>query len=215
MEHADVAIVIPAFNESATIGRVASQVCSFGQPIVVDDYSSDNTAEIARRGGAIVVQHLSNKGYDAALNTGFETAHKLGFQYIITFDADGQHDPSLLQDFIFHLKQGIYLVLGTRKTKARWAELCFSLYTRIRFGVPDPLCGMKGYRTILYCEKGCFDSYNSIGTELALYGLKRNYPSTRVSVPIYKRQDAPRFGSVIKANLKILRAMMISMYIFR
>ena len=93
MDRSRVAIVIPAFNEEKTISKVVRAANKFGKSIVVNDGSKDNTGEIAKRSGAIVFMHKINLGYDAALNTGFKKAAKLKFDYIITLDADGQHDP--------------------------------------------------------------------------------------------------------------------------
>lgn len=93
------AILIPAYNEERTVGQVIQQVTSVKLPgvekeiIVVDDGSSDNTANIARSSGAIVVSHLLNRGIGGALGTGIEAALRLGADVVVTFDADGQHSP--------------------------------------------------------------------------------------------------------------------------
>src|SRR5713101_5594916 len=100
MDRYRVGIVIPAFNESATIVSVVQSAGRYGGAIVVDDGSTDNTAELAIHAGAVVVSHGRNRGYDAALNTGFKRAAELGTEIIITVDADGQHDPSLIQKFV-------------------------------------------------------------------------------------------------------------------
>jgi glycosyltransferase involved in cell wall biosynthesis len=215
VEHPNVAIVIPAYNEASTIENVIKSVSQYGQVIVVDDCSLDETPTLARKAGAVVVRHEKNLGYDSALNSGFAKADQLVFDYLITFDADGQHDASLLTQFILQLKQGFHLVLGKRPYYARFAEHLFAFYTRFRFGVSDPLCGMKGYNISLYRELGWFDSYKSIGTELALYGLKKKYPSIELAVPISRRDDKPRFGTSTKANLRILRAMLLSLMRYR
>jgi hypothetical protein len=65
---------------------------------------------------------------------------------------------------------------------------------------------MKGYRTSVYRELGYFDSYGSIGTELALYAARRRKSIAQVPVITRPRADAPRFGSNLTANLRILRA---------
>jgi len=207
LERSQVAIIIPAYNEANTIARVVENVNSYGRVIVVDDCSHDNTSLLAEQAGAVVVKHSVNKGYDAALNSGFAEAKRLSAQYAITFDADGQHDKSFISTFLSHLQQGNDLVLGVRPNKARLAELVFSIYTRLRFGFFDPLCGMKGYRMNLYEELGHFDSYKSIGTELSLYGLRKGKAFVQILIPIKEREDQPRFGRIFSANLRIFRAM--------
>ena len=211
MERPELAIVIPAFNEQATIGRVVEQVSRYGLAIVIDDASTDATADCARRAGALVLSQATNQGYDGALNRGFAKAAEIGAEYIITFDADGQHDAALLGRFLEALRCGAAVVLGIRPATARLAEAVFARYAKLRFGIDDPLCGMKGYRIAAYRSIGHFDSYNSIGTELALRIIASGQAFSQVPVPITKRADAPRFGRRFRANLRILRAMVLSM----
>ncbi len=209
MDRPRVALVIPAFNEAATIFSVIATASKYGQVIVVNDNSQDDTAEIAEAAGAVVVSHTVNEGYDSALNSGFREAARLKFDYIVTLDADGQHDPSLLREFIAALEDGASLALGVRSSKARLAEHIFALYAHIRYGVLDPLCGMKGYRRELYESLGHFDSYKSIGTELMLRSVARGANFKQVHFQVRARSDAPRFGRAFAANLKILRALFI------
>jgi len=87
-------IVIPCFNEETTIGSVILKAKKYGDTIlVVDDGSSDSTADIAREAGAIVITHLKNRGKSAAIKTGFQYALEKGFDYVVTIDGDGQHNP--------------------------------------------------------------------------------------------------------------------------
>lgn len=85
-------VVIAAFNEQAAIGAtVAALRDTYPHIIVVDDGSSDATAEAAHRAGATVLHHLFNRGQGAALQTGIEYALGRGAELVVTFDADGQH----------------------------------------------------------------------------------------------------------------------------
>lgn len=204
-----IAIVIPAYNESATIARVVGTVLSFGTVIVVDDCSSDDTGALAAEAGAEVVRHAHNGGYEAALESGFEAADRLGMDAVITFDADGQHTAETLQKVSVLLDGGQNdLVLGFRAEPARFSEFLFSAYTRWRYGISDILCGLKGYRLTLYRAHGRFDGSRSVGTELALYGLRTGCRYASVHVPILPREEGgARFGSVIRANARIVRAM--------
>jgi polyprenyl-phospho-N-acetylgalactosaminyl synthase len=85
-------VVIPAFNEGPVISRVVSEVKRAGYAVVVvDDGSSDATAEEARAAGALVITHPFNLGQGAALQTGIDYAVAEHAEVIVTFDADGQH----------------------------------------------------------------------------------------------------------------------------
>lgn len=209
MAGSDIAIVIPAWNEEKTIHNVVSQVLSYGKVIVIDDSSTDNTLREAEKAGAIVVSHGENRGYDEALNTGFNAAYSEGCQYVITIDADGQHNHELIESYIDYLKnKGIPLVLGIRPQKARFAEFLMGIYFRIRFNVSDILCGMKGYNINLLRENKGFDHVGSIGTELAFLSIKRGYKFIEINVPIQDRAGKSRFGNILKSNLRIIRALL-------
>ena len=202
-----VVIVIPAYNEEGTIAQVVESVMQYGDVIVINDASSDSTEKKAAKAGAIVINNIMNQGYDCALNSGFIEADSRGYNAVITFDADGQHSPAAIEEYISHLRIGVDLVLGVRPKTARIAEWLFMIYTRIRFNWKDPLCGMKGYSMKLYRKQGYFDTYSSIGTELALFALFYNYEYIQLSININNRNDSPRFYSRMLSNLFIMRSL--------
>lgn len=212
MDRSRIAIVIPALNESATIKDVIEAALIYGAPIVVDDGSTDGTAELARQAGATVVSHDKNHGYDAALNTGFKKAAALGSEIIITLDADGQHNPSLLRKFIEQIDAGADIVIGIRNKRQRFAEHLFAWYTASFLGIKDPLCGMKAYRTVVYEALGHFDSYGSVGTELAMFAARKGYRLGQVPFEVQARKGQSKFGRALAGNYKIIRAMMYSIW---
>lgn len=212
MEKYRVSIIIPALNESATVANIVTAVREYGIPVVIDDGSTDNTAELAIKSGAVVVVHNVNLGYDAALNSGFIKASELGSEIIVTIDADGQHDPSLIQKFIETIDAGADLVVGVRSRRQRFAEHLFAFYTKLRFGVKDPLCGMKAYRKKVYEDLGHFDSYGSIGTELTIFAAKKRARIGQIAFKVRDRRGESRFGKKLSGNYKIIRAMMLSFW---
>jgi glycosyltransferase involved in cell wall biosynthesis len=91
-EPLDIFIVVPAFNEAASVGNVVRQLrTKFANVVVVDDGSTDETGRVAREAGAVVLTHLINRGQGAALKTGIDYALAHGADVIVTFDSDGQH----------------------------------------------------------------------------------------------------------------------------
>ncbi len=89
-----VCAVIPAYNEETAVAEVVRGVLAQGlDAMVVDDCSSDATSARAREAGAEVVRHEVNRGKGEALRTGFARAVELGYDAVVTLDADGQHDP--------------------------------------------------------------------------------------------------------------------------
>jgi glycosyltransferase involved in cell wall biosynthesis len=206
MERSELAIIIPAFNEEQTIAGVVRDVSSYGVPIVVNDASKDRTVELAEAAGAVVVMHNQNYGYDEALNSGFKKADELGCKYAITFDGDGQHEPSIINKYKEHLLK-YDLVLGYRPQKARISEVIIGIYFLMRLGIRDILCGMKGYNLQLYRRNGRFDHIKSIGSELAFISVKSKCSFIQIPVPVHMRKDNPRFGNIIKSNTRIIKAL--------
>ena len=144
MDRSRLGIVIPALNESATIVGVVEAAERYGVPIVVDDGSTDDTAKLAQQAGASVVLHGQNLGYDAALNSGFKKAMELGCALVITIDADGQHDPSLIQKFIDRIDAGADIAVGVRSNRQRLAEHLFLGIFTLRFGIPRSFVRNEG-----------------------------------------------------------------------
>lgn len=88
-------IIIPAFNEEAALPRVLRSLEAHTSPsniLVIDDGSSDRTADVARSAGVAVASLPFNLGIGGALRTGFRYAIQQGYERAIQFDADGQHD---------------------------------------------------------------------------------------------------------------------------
>jgi polyprenyl-phospho-N-acetylgalactosaminyl synthase len=115
--HADVTVVVPALDEEAGVATVVSGLRSeFGRVVVVDDGSTDRTADLARAAGAHVVRHPSNLGQGAALQTGFAYAlTDPGMRHVITFDSDGQHRvEDALSLLAVARDTGVDVVLGSR-----------------------------------------------------------------------------------------------------
>ena len=201
--------VIPAFNEAKTIAAVVAGVrAHVADVIVVDDRSTDGTAEEAKRAGAVVLRNAANLGYDGSLNAGFAEAARRGAGIVLTFDGDGEHDPADVPRLIAPIAQDrADIVAGQRPRLASFAEKIFACYTRLRYGIADPLCGLKAYRRSVYDAVGQFDTVQSIGTELMIKGLHRKFRLALVPIALHRRADISRFyARRLRANLKILRA---------
>jgi len=113
---AGVYIVVPAYNEAPAIHDVVRDLRSeFANVVVVDDGSDDATAENARRAGAIVLQHIVNRGQGAALQTGIDYSVQHGAEVVVTFDADGQHRVGDVDRLLESLdKDGADVAIGSR-----------------------------------------------------------------------------------------------------
>jgi hypothetical protein len=111
-------LVIPAFNEAEHLPRVLAAIAEAAEElevVVIDDGSSDATAEVAARAGAAVIRHSFNLGYGAALQTGYKYARRRGASLLAQMDADGQHDPADLPRLLAPIRAGeCDLVIGSR-----------------------------------------------------------------------------------------------------
>ena len=106
--------VIPAYNEEARVAEVVRGVLGRGlDAIVIDDSSSDATSARAREAGARVIRHEVNRGKGGALRTGFTRALDLGYDAVVTIDADGQHETNEIPRFL-EAARDAEIVLGTR-----------------------------------------------------------------------------------------------------
>jgi hypothetical protein len=94
----------------------------------------------------------------------------------------------------------------------RFGEAVFSFVGRSLWGISDPLCGLKGYRLQDYLRVGAFDTFGSIGTELAVRVVASGGKYREIPVVTRLRQDAPRFGRRFSGNAKIFRALLILLY---
>ncbi|HEV7147306.1 MAG TPA: glycosyltransferase family 2 protein [Pedococcus sp.] len=117
MNATDVWLVVPLYNEATVIADVVRKARqAFPKVVCIDDGSSDDSAAIAEAAGARVVRHPVNLGQGAALQTGFE--YVLGdpeMRYVVTFDADGQHQLEDVVVMVERIRQGdVDVVFGSR-----------------------------------------------------------------------------------------------------
>lgn len=112
----DVLVVVPAFNEAASIGQVLDGIQSYGfRVLVIDDGSTDETSVVAHQKNAIVLSLPLNVGVGGALRCGFRYAVENGFSAIIQCDADGQHLPSHLDDLVQATNRtDAHMMIGSR-----------------------------------------------------------------------------------------------------
>ena len=171
----DTLILIPTYNNAGTLEDVVRRALAQGLPVlVVNDGSTDGTVRIldgilescklsgafARTGSRSdaeeslqlsVVTHPENRGKGKALKTGFQEAKRLGYKYVITLDADGQHFPEDIPLLLAEKKEKT-LVVGSRSIRGvdshssfanRFSNFWFRLYTAV--DLPDPQTGYRLY----------------------------------------------------------------------
>jgi glycosyltransferase involved in cell wall biosynthesis len=153
----DTWIVIAAYNEGQRLGDTLQAVGrAHARIVVVDDGSQDDTHEVALQHEVWVLRHVLNRGQGAALQTGIDFALQRGAQIVVTFDADGQHNPDEVDELVEPIRSGrAEVALGSRflgRTVglpwSRWLVLKLGvLFTRVfsRIRVTDTHNGLRAF----------------------------------------------------------------------
>ncbi|HOX28806.1 MAG TPA: glycosyltransferase family 2 protein [bacterium] len=195
-------IVIPAYNEEAAIGdtiaRINRVIESNGlqdaEVIVVDDCSTDRTAEIAKSAGAEVVRHPHNAGYGLSLKHGIMTARN---DTIVILDADGTYRPESINDLLIEYTKGFDMVVGARTGefyRESWfkAPLRSALKLLVEFTagrtIPDINSGLRVFskkEAMKYFDQLC--NTFSFTTSLTLAYMQSSKFVSYIPIPYDKR----------------------------
>ncbi|MGD1048877.1 MAG: glycosyltransferase family 2 protein [Candidatus Krumholzibacteriaceae bacterium] len=220
MYQGSLSIIIPAYNEEQGLDRALGRLMPVAREkryevIVIDDGSTDGTANVALRHGARVVSHPQNKGYGASLKTGIRNAsHEL----ILMMDADGQHDPSMINELLVHIDR-YDMVVGARRKMAGFrapGKKLLALVANYLSGtkIPDLNSGLrlfkkKTVRSFLhFCPNGF-----SFTTTITLAYLREGYSVKYVPIDVEKRIGRASTVAVLrdgyKAYLLIIRVIVL------
>jgi glycosyltransferase involved in cell wall biosynthesis len=203
-----VSVVIPAYNEGHGIAEVVAAARSHlpeGEVLVVDDASSDDTAEQARHAGARVVRHPDNKGNGAAVKTGLRSASG---EVVLLMDADGQMNSAYIPMLLRKLTEGYDMAVGARTPTTQGDTLTRRLGNNAlnRFGsylvetpIPDLTSGFRAIRrdVILKFIHLLPNSY-SYPTTSTLALIQAGYSVAHVAIEGQQRQGG-------KSGQKLLR----------
>jgi glycosyltransferase involved in cell wall biosynthesis len=181
-----VCIIIPAFNAENSIVEVVEEVRQQGFPLlVVNDGSTDATAECLDRLEVNSIRHCANLGKGAALRTGFAWALKNGFDGVITIDSDGQHDPTAIpllasaaEDQAFDLliasrSSQFREMAGLRKRWNRFGVWCFR--KRTGFSIEDSQSGFRYYSARLLREVELVSEGYDMEMEILMKGWRQDF----------------------------------------
>ena len=214
---------MPAYNEERSIARmVLGCKKHVDRVVVVDDGSSDATAEIAAALGAEVVRHERNMGYGAALRSCFEAARRMGAERMVIIDSDGQHDASDIPKLLSPLNNGADLVIGSRFCDGNGNDVpayrkvgmkVLDIATSVAGGVAvtDSQSGFRAYGRRAIESIYINDSDMAAGSEVLLQARDHNLRIEEV--PIHCSYNVERASTQnpvkhgVKALLKILHDM--------
>jgi glycosyltransferase involved in cell wall biosynthesis len=155
--HDDLLFVIPALNEEGNLPSVIAELREAwpaAHLVVVDDASADGTARVARELGAQAVSLPFHLGYGGAVQAGIKYGLRRRARVVVTFDADGQHDPADVGPLVRAVQEGADVAIGSRARAAgsyrggvarRGGRALFGLLARLLTGlqITDPTSGLK------------------------------------------------------------------------
>lgn len=222
-------IFLPAFNEAANIERTVQgalralgRVASRYQVVIVDDGSTDGTGQIAADLAArhprkvVAVGHGRNRGYGAALQTGFQAGLRTGYDWVGFVDADGQFDTDELAMFLEAAdREDAQFVAGYRVARAdRWSrrrlgEAWDGLSGRIvHHGLRDVDCGFKIVHRDVLQAIHLSGTHASISPELAAKARRAGTRVAQVGVTHYPRAGGSPTGASLKVIVRSLRGLL-------
>lgn len=154
-------VFMPVYNEEESIEGVINELKQLKlnlKTYVIDDGSTDKTAEKARKAGATVIRHPINLGGGAAIRTAFALAILNDAEYVVTLDGDGQHDPKDLLKMIEAAEDGVDLVIGSRFLQKQKQEmplyrligikfLSWLVTKSVKMGITDATSCYRVYKT--------------------------------------------------------------------
>jgi len=232
MSKVEVTFLIPCLNEEETIGKCVKIAKKFlsdnnieGEVLVVDNNSTDNSLEIAKKNGARVVSE-KNKGYGSALITGTNLAKG---KYVIMADADCSYDFSATMPFIEMLREGYDLVMGNRfRGKIEKDAMPFthkyignpilSLIGKVLFRtkIGDFHCGLRGYNKDKMKMLNLKSPGMEYASEMVVLSCIKKYKIGEIPITLYKDERVSQTSHInsVRDGIRHLK-LMLSIYMKR
>lgn len=193
--------IIPFFNEEKHFPAIFQETIKYVDMIItIDDGSNDNgESKIPENKNILILSHESNRGKGAAINTGLHKAISINPKYTIILDADFQHPPEKIPEFISALEQ-YDIIVGNRKRERgvmpihrRMSNSITSKLLSIKAGVPilDSQCGFRAFRTSILSEILPERTGFEAESEMLLNAARNNYTIGFIPIPtIYADEES-------------------------
>lgn len=220
-------LVVPAYNEEKTVGNIIEKIASLGYHVIlVDDGSTDNTYEIAKKStvkyphNIFIYEHVINRGLGAALKTGMSGAINHGAKYVVTFDADGQHAIEDISKVCKPLKEGkADVVIGSRPfedmpASKNFANTVMNVMTHIfyRTKVKDSQSGLRAFTAEVIPKISILSRGYGVSSEF-IREIRRNHLKLdEVTITTIYTPETQAKGTNAVVGLKILFKMIIDLF---
>jgi glycosyltransferase involved in cell wall biosynthesis len=217
-----VVVVIPAYNEERTIVEVIRGLKQHGFTtlIVIDDGSSDRTGELASREGVIRLRHILNRGLGGALGTGIDAALRLGAEVIVTFDADGQHDPNDIMKLLAPIEvEEAEVVIGSRMLdpqgmpyRRRMANWIANVVTYLLFGAwtTDSQSGLRAFSSRAAARMHIITTGMEVSSEIIAETVKNRLQWKEVPVKAIYTDYSLSKGQSFSVGLQTLMKLILA-----
>lgn len=200
-------VVIPCLNEGQRVGSIVRQVkARVNRVVVIDDGSSDNTGDLARAEGAIVLRHEICKGKGAALCTGLGWLSAEQCPWAITVDGDGQHSPSDLPVFWECAERtGAALVVGDRMTQPSampWIRRFVNGWMSHRLSrlagqvLPDTQCGFRLLDLNVWKSLAMESRHFEIESEMLLRFIRAGHGVAFVPIQVIYADESSKISPI-------------------
>ena len=214
MEKNKIAIVVPCYNESKTILSVYNKSKKFGNVLIIDDCSKDDTRKILNKNQIFYIKNKENIGYERTIIRAFKYILKnwKNTKYILTLDADNELPPkSIPRMHKKILASKADIIIGNRNKFNRFSEKFSSNIFNFFFNISDPLSGLKIYKKKIIRNYINNISKNLFLVDLLILSKNENKKIQEINIKVNKRKDTSRVGSNILINLKILKIGFLSL----
>ena len=223
----DVYLVVPAFNEERTVSQIIEAIAEKGYNVVlVNDGSRDKTLELATESKRkypnqiSVVSHIINRGLGAALKTGMVVALNKGAKYIVTFDADGQHEIEDISKVCKPLQDGeADVVIGARPFEdmpisKSFANLIMNGLTYIFYGrnVKDSQSGLRAFTAEAADKINIVSRGYGVSSEFIKEISDKKLKLAEVTITTIYTPDTQHKGTDAIVGLRILAKMVLDLF---
>jgi len=210
-----ICVLIPAYNEAKTIGRVLGKIKAFGfEAVVIDDGSTDGTSRVAADAGAIVIRHDINKGKGASLREGIRYILPRPYEAIIAMDGDGQHNPDEIHNFLeLSGKKDSSFIQGNRMCDPKSMPLVRVVTNRVMSSIislmckqhiPDTQCGYKYIRKDALKKLTLASSRYDIETEILLEASRAGVRIDSMPIKTIYQKEASYISPIVD-TLRFMR----------
>lgn len=197
---------MPAYNEGRYIGTMVLNTRQYvDEVIVIDDGSTDNTAEIAGLAGAEVVRHEQNRGYGAAIQSIIAEARKRDPDILVILDADTQHNPQEIPNIIKPIQDGNDFVIGSREKQG--SKIPFyrrvgqkvilrSISVLSKKKLTDSECGFRAFSRKAISTLELKENGMAVSAETVAEAARRDLKVAEVPVSVTYRKDSSTHNPV-------------------